>query len=1197
MNTIIWGNDGNGPAKQDSFNVLGATGVTLRHCLVEHFTAVELNTNGMGGAGNLDGTLPANDPGFLSPVDPALSPFAGGDLRLSFGSPAIDQGLNATNTSTVDLAGEPRIQNEIIDLGAYESDSAPPTVLSITTTETSPSNATNLTFQVRFSEAVVGFDAFADLVLQVVGTANAVGATVTGTGDTYTVLLTGITGSGSLGIAVDPGSDVEDLTGNALASSLTSAVVIIDNEAELSIDEVAGNDGLITENEFVAGISVAGTVTSIEPGQSVCVAFEDANNNTVKVSTVVRSNLTWEIQAGSTNLFGEQLLVNRPNQERDPHLAGLPDGGWVTVWWISGDGSDGSDLEIYMQRNAADGEPMGGAVKVDEPDGDNDQYPKVAGLTDGGWVVVWQSVNDFNDGSDFEISMQRYDGTGTPVGTNTMVNAPDSSNDGVPYVTGLSDGGWLVTWRGAGEGGDGADNEIYVQRYDALGARVGGELKMDDPDGNGTDAGPVVAELAGGDWVFAWQGWDVASGNWDVFYKRFDASGSNLTSDLSVNTNALDNTHEVNAKVVGLSNGGWVVTWRPNGPDSIPFKLFDAAGSLINTGQVIQTGPMFNEWYETASLDDGGFLVTWNATNGAATDPEIYVQRYDGMGTPIGGNTRISDDDLGFDGRADAALLENKGWIVAWENGGGLSYQRFKSDGSVIATAGSMVDVSGLTEGPVTVFASASDRLGNAANDTAAAFLDRTAPVVIEVLADVVGNVTTASLMWTVSFSEPVMNFNDLADLDLAITGSVTHTGFSVVDLGGGSNYVVTLSGLSGEGYIALGVRTNSDVQDPAGQMLTSTVFSASAFLIDPATTIHYTDETSTNPVSPYSSWATAATRLQDALAFASPGDQVHVAEGTYYPDRGAFQTAGNRSATFALRSNLDIYGGFPPGGSAFAARDTNPFSNNTVLSGDIHTPSDPPNNAYHVVSCIGSVSNARLDGFTIRDGYANGTGNDGFGAGLFASGSGSPLFANCRFSTNVAQQHGGGAYNLNMAPVFTNSTFERNSADSGGGAYNRAAHSGFYQCTFIENDADAGGALFINFSDLRVTNGLFAGNQAVLNGGAVYVLLSSPEFFNCAFAGNVAQTDGGALYLTDSDATLINNTLVQNSAERGGGIYSRSSNPTCINTMVWSNRAPTNASPQSLSVEVQSGSATWSNCLVEHWTPAALGGSGHLDG
>ncbi|MEM7397145.1 MAG: hypothetical protein AAF492_32895, partial [Verrucomicrobiota bacterium] len=341
----------------------------------------------------------------------------------------------------------------------------------------------------------------------------------------------------------------------------------------------------------------------------------------------------------------------------------------------------------------------------------------------------------------------------------------------------------------------------------------------------------------------------------------------------------------------------------------------------------------------TASLDDGGFLVTWNATNGAATDAEIYVQRYDGMGTPIGGNTRISDDDAGFDGRADAALLENEGWIVAWENGGGLSYQRFKSDGSVIATAGSMVDVSGLAEGPVTVFASASDRVGNVANDTAATFLDLTAPAVIEVLADVVGNVTTDSLMWTVHFSEPVTNFNDLADLDLAITGGVTHAGFSIVDLGGGSNYVVTLSGLSGEGFIALGVRTNSDVQDRAGQVLTSTVFSAGAFLIDPATTIHYADETSTNPVPPYSSWATAATQLQDALAFAAPGDQVHVAEGVYHPDRGSFQAMGSRSATFNLPGNLDIYGGFPPGGGAIGSRNADPFSNTTVLSGDITIP------------------------------------------------------------------------------------------------------------------------------------------------------------------------------------------------------------------------------------------------------------------
>jgi hypothetical protein len=49
------------------------------------------------------------------------------------------------------------------------------------------------------------------------------------------------------------------------------------------------------------------------------------------------------------------------------------------------------------------------------------------------------------------------------------------------------------------------------------------------------------------------------------------------------------------------------------------------------------------------------------------------------------------------------------------------------------------------------------------------------------------------------------------------------------------------------------------------------------------------------------SSWAEAFACLQDALAVASRGDEIRVAQGVYTPDRGADVTAGDREAMFCL--------------------------------------------------------------------------------------------------------------------------------------------------------------------------------------------------------------------------------------------------------------------------------------------------------
>ncbi|HRQ76511.1 MAG TPA: hypothetical protein PK098_11395 [Phycisphaerales bacterium] len=120
--------------------------------------------------------------------------------------------------------------------------------------------------------------------------------------------------------------------------------------------------------------------------------------------------------------------------------------------------------------------------------------------------------------------------------------------------------------------------------------------------------------------------------------------------------------------------------------------------------------------------------------------------------------------------------------------------------------------------------------------------------------------------------------------------------------------------------------------------------------------------------------WGGAMKFLQDAIAWADnhltnvePTDTVHiwVAAGTYRPDQGSGISPGTRAASFPLRNNVRVYGGFAGNEIMFDARD--PAVHLTILSGDLLN--SDKDNSRHVVIAKNVNHSAALDGFTIIGG------------------------------------------------------------------------------------------------------------------------------------------------------------------------------------------------------------------------------------
>jgi len=266
------------------------------------------------------------------------------------------------------------------------------------------------------------------------------------------------------------------------------------------------------------------------------------------------------------------------------------------------------------------------------------------------------------------------------------------------------------------------------------------------------------------------------------------------------------------------------------------------------------------------------------------------------------------------------------------------------------------------------------------------------------------------------------------------------------------------------------------------------------------------------------SGWSDAYFYLQDALMFASAGDEIRVAQGIYRPDDFVLSRRPNmgRAETFGLISEVALRGGYAGCGAPDPnARDIELYE--TVLSGD-RDDNDGPNpeaddatrqdNVYHVVTGSGADETAVLEGFTIRGGNANGPYPDNNGGGVYNDYA-SPLITRCTITRNSTSGKGGGMNNYWSDPAVSQCAFVGNWAGyDGGGMFNWMGHLLLTNCTFIANSAENdGGGMFTNHASYELINCTFSGNSAGSFGGGVFnaKLYGAAALTNCILFGNDA--------------------------------------------------------------------------------------------
>ncbi|MBB94046.1 MAG: hypothetical protein CML68_05490 [Rhodobacteraceae bacterium] len=214
-----------------------------------------------------------------------------------------------------------------------------------------------------------------------------------------------------------------------------------------------------------------------------------------------------------------QVNTTTLNTQRYASLAALSDGGWV-VTWSSYAQDDGNSWGVYSQRYDASGGLVGSEVQVNTTTYSSQLFGEITALSDGGWVATWSSYDQ--DGSGYGIYSQRFDATGAIVGAEARVNSYTTGDQSYSDTSALADGGWVVSWSSIYQ--DGSGWGIYSQRYNANGAAIGGEVLV-----NSTTSSDQlysdVAALEDGGWVVTWSSYNQDGSSWGVYSQRYNAFG------------------------------------------------------------------------------------------------------------------------------------------------------------------------------------------------------------------------------------------------------------------------------------------------------------------------------------------------------------------------------------------------------------------------------------------------------------------------------------------------------------------------------------------------------------------------------------------------------------------------------------------------------------------------------------------------
>ncbi|UCE05435.1 MAG: T9SS type A sorting domain-containing protein, partial [bacterium] len=243
---------------------------------------------------------------------------------------------------------------------------------------------------------------------------------------------------------------------------------------------------------------------------------------------------------------------------------------------------------------------------------------------------------------------------------------------------------FVIAWEDSRNNNDNGNSDIYFQRYNSMGVAQGNNQKANDDTGIKDQNYVSIDMNDSGSFVVAWR--DNRNSNPDIYFQYYDSSG--VKQGENQRANDVNREAQSHPSISMDGSGGFVIAWQDNryGNPDIYFQRYNSSGMpLGNNQKANDDAGDIDHWGASIAMDkSGNFVIAWEDERNVNRD--IYFQRYESNGVKKGNNQRTNDAGSAAASNALVIAIDDDGnFVIAWQDernvNSSVYYQRYDSSG------------------------------------------------------------------------------------------------------------------------------------------------------------------------------------------------------------------------------------------------------------------------------------------------------------------------------------------------------------------------------------------------------------------------------------------------------------------------------------------------------------------------------------